>query len=141
MRFWASWFWWFLTVKSKKSAKKSNRNPNTKGVKCAKFASVIQQAVVDMQPPLVELLNLRWWIELIILLADHFSRQKNNFRKVSSPFFISHRCNFLQYTIIYRKQATDTCWMGEMLKKTNTPTKIEKRNRIIVVLQKLFISL
>ena len=47
----ASWFWCFLTVKSKKSAKKSNRNPNTKGVKCAKFASVIQQAVVDMQPP------------------------------------------------------------------------------------------
>ena len=55
----ASWFWCFLTVKSKKSAKKSNRNPNTKGVKCAKFASVIQQAVVDMLPPLVELLNLR----------------------------------------------------------------------------------
>ena len=52
MRFCASWLWWFLTVKSKKSAKKSNRNPNTKGVKCAKFASVIQQAVVDMQPPL-----------------------------------------------------------------------------------------
>ena len=39
-------------MKSKKSAKKSNRNPNTKGVKCAKFASVIQQAVVDMLPPL-----------------------------------------------------------------------------------------
>lgn len=52
MRLLADWFWWFLTVKSKKSAKKSNRNPNTKGVKCAKFASVIQQAVVDMQPPL-----------------------------------------------------------------------------------------
>ena len=141
MRFWASWFWWFLTVKSKKSAKKSNRNPNTKGVKCAKFASVIQQAVVDMQPPLVELLNLRWWIELIILLADHFFRRKNNFRKVSSLFWFHIGATFLQYTIIYRKQATDTCWMGEMLKKTNTPTKIEKRNRIIVVLQKLFISL
>ena len=50
MRLLACWFWWFLTVKSKKSAKKSNRNPNTKGVKCAKFASVIQQAVVDMLP-------------------------------------------------------------------------------------------
>ena len=37
-------------MKSKKSAKKSNRNPNTKGAKFAKFASVIQQAVVDMQP-------------------------------------------------------------------------------------------
>ena len=141
MRFWASWFWWFLTVKSKKSAKKSNRNPNTKGVKCAKFASVIQQAVVDMQPPLVELLNLRWWIELIILLADHFFRRKNNFRKVSSLFWFYLGATYLRYTIIYRKQTTDTCWMGEMLKKTNTPTKIEKRNRIIVVLQKLFISL
>ena len=48
--------WWFLTVKSKKSAKKSNRNPNTKG---AKFASVIQQAVLCDEIPLVELLNLR----------------------------------------------------------------------------------
>ena len=59
MQLLAGLFWWFLTAKSKKSAKKSNRNPNTKGVKCAKFASVIQQAVVDMLTPLVELLNLR----------------------------------------------------------------------------------
>ena len=127
MRFWASWFWWFLTVKSKKSAKKSNRNPNTKGVKCAKFASVIQQAVVDMQPPLVELLNLRWWIELIILLADHFFRRKNNFRKVSSPFFISHRYNFFAIHYNIKEASHRHLLNGEVLKKTNAPTKNRKK--------------
>ena len=70
-----------------------------------------------------------------------FFPPKEYFRKVSSPFFISHRCNLfaIHYNI---KEANHIHLLnGEVLKKTNTPTKNEKRNRIIVVLQKLFISL
>ena len=87
-------------MKSKKSAKKSNRNPNTKGVKCAKFASVIQQAVVDMQPPLSGTFEFK-----IMNRANYsfggslFSAERIILEKFHRLFLFHIGATFLQYTI------------------------------------------
>ena len=123
MQLLAGLFWWFLTAKSKKSAKKSNRNPNTKGVKWAKFASVIQQAVVDM-PPLSGTFEFKMMNRVNYSFGGAlFFRRKNNFRKASSIFFISHRCNLFAIHIYIKEASHRHLLNSEVLKNPNTPNK------------------